>query len=494
MNTQNDQDVPVLIAGAGPAGMATAITLARHGVGSLLVERRPAHSDLPRATAVSTRSMELMRSWGIEDEIRDGGVEAEWELRVCETLATARDGFAVPVGMPTRDQSALISPTAPACVPQDHVERVLLRYLRTFAGAHVAFATELTGMANGPGGVRAVVRDRESGRSRHVRARYVVAADGAHSRLRTGLGIAMRGPDRLADAVTVLFRARLWDVLGEARNGIYDVTTPDAAAVFLPAGRGDRWICAWRFDPETDPVESFTSERVKRMIRAGAGIPDLELKLERIGSFSYAAQLADSFRKDSAFLVGDAAHRISPRGGTGMNAAIQDGVDLGWKLAWALDGWAGDELLESYESERRPVVEHNLARSIDPAGSTRETSRELSVDLGHRIRHVWVPDAGARVSTLDLLGTGLTLFTAPGGEAWEAAAVAATGPLPIVVQPLDAITARALGMRTGGALLARPDGAPAALWPTHTGAGPALRGALAELTGKPRAHRELMLA
>jgi 2-polyprenyl-6-methoxyphenol hydroxylase-like FAD-dependent oxidoreductase len=343
-------------------------------------------------------------------------------MRICETLASAAAGFAVPVGMPTREQSLLISPTAPACVPQDHIEPVLLRYLQSFGVASAAFATELTGIHNGPDGVRAVLRDRASGRSRHVRARYVVAADGAHSRLRTGLGIPMRGPDRLADSVTVQFRAPLWDVLGETRHGIYDVTNPDAPSVFLPAGRGDRWLFALRYDPTVEPVEAYTEERLTHAIRVAAGIADLALRIERIGAFSYAAQLADRFRSDSVFLAGDAAHRISPRGGTGMNAAIQDGFDLGWKLAWTLNGWAGPDLLDTYESERRPVVEHNLARSMDPAGSTREAGREVRVDLGDRIPHVWVPDAHGRVSTLDLLGAGLTLFTGPECEPWRQAA------------------------------------------------------------------------
>ena len=77
-----------------------------------------------------------------------------------------------------------------------------------------------------------------------------------------------------------------------------------------------------------------------------------------------------------------------------MNTAIHDGYDLGWKLAWVLRGWAGAELLDSYEAERRPVAEHNVARSADPTGSRRGADQELRVDLGGRIAHVWVPGAG----------------------------------------------------------------------------------------------------
>ena len=128
---------------------------------------------------------------------------------------------------------------------------------------------------------------------------------------------------------------------------------------------------------------------------------------------TYAVELAERFRERSAFLIGDAAHRLTPRGATGMNTAIRDGYDLGWKLAWVLRGWAGEELLDSYEAERRPVAEHNGARGR-PERLHPRRPEELHVDLGGRIAHAWLPGETGRVSTLDLLGDGLTLFTGPG--------------------------------------------------------------------------------
>ena len=140
-----------------------------------------------------------------------------------------------------------------------------------------------------------------------------------------------------------------------------------------------------------------------------------------------------------------------------MNTAIRDGYDLGWKLAWVLRGWAGEELLDSYEAERRPVAEHNGARGTDPNGSVRGVADELRVDLGGRIPHMWVPGESGRVSTLDLLGDGLTLFTGPGERRWSTR----RGAAPVTVRRLDAITARALGILGGASLLVRPDGVPA---------------------------------
>jgi putative polyketide hydroxylase len=192
----------------------------------------------------------------------------------------------------------------------------------------------------------------------------------------------------------------------------------------------------------------------------------LDVSIERTGAFTFAAQLADRFRAGNVFLAGDAAHRVTPRGGTGMNTAIRGGHDLGWKLGWVLRGWAGPELLDTYEAERRPIAAHNVARSADPDGSTRETADELHVDLGGRIARVWIRSGAGRVSTLDLLGPGLTLFTGPDSAPWGAQA---NGGPPVSVRPLDAVSARAIGIRGRGVLLVRPDGTPARLW-THEAA------------------------
>jgi 2-polyprenyl-6-methoxyphenol hydroxylase-like FAD-dependent oxidoreductase len=269
----------------------------------------------------------------------------------------------------------------------------------------------------------------------------------------------MRGRDRLAHVVRAIFRAPLWQVVGDARYGIYSVSHPRGAGTFLPAGRGDRWSYgAWAQPHE---VDGYTPERLVQRIRAGAGVGDLDVSIERTGAFSFAAQLAERFRAGNVLLVGDAAHRVTPRGGTGMNTAIAGGNDLGWKLGWVLRGWAGPELLGTYEAERRPIAAHNVARSADPDGSTREAADELHIDLGGRIAHAWVDSDAGRVSTLDLLGPGLTLFTGP--DATAPGARAAGGP-PVTVRRLDAIGARSIGVRGHGALLARPDGTPAQMW------------------------------
>ncbi|MFC5137833.1 FAD-dependent monooxygenase [Actinomycetospora rhizophila] len=451
MRQHVQQKSDVLVIGGGAAGLAAAVTLGRHGIRTLVVEKRPSPSAWPRATVVSTRAMEHVRSWGLEPAVRAAGVDADVWLWECATLATAGEGRARAVGYPTREQAALVSPTTPVVVAQDRFEAVLRRHLATLPSVRVETGTEIATVTPGPDGAVATTAD---GRALH--ARYVVAADGAHSRVRQGLGVAVHGDDEgTLMGTQAVVRAPLAAVLGEVRFGLY--WTTDTPGLFLPTGPDDRWIHA----PGTGPGTTPGPDEIVESVRRGAGAAHLDVRVESIRAVHAAARLAETFRVGDVFLAGDAAHRVTPRGGTGMNTALQSGVDLAWKLAWVLRGWAGPELLDTYEAERRPVAEHVVARSADPGGSRRDVAAELAVDLGARLPHVALPDGR---STLDLLGPGWTVLAGPAGDG-PARALAAerAGTAPVVVHALDALSARALGLAPDAALLARPDGVPAGL-------------------------------
>jgi hypothetical protein len=233
------------------------------------------------------------------------------------------------------------------------------------------------------------------------------------------------------------------------------------------------------------------------MIREAAGRPDLDVEVLGRSAFAFSAQVAERMRVGRAFLVGDSAHRTTPRGGRGMNTAIADGFDLGWKLAWVVRGIADPALLDSYEAERGPIGRRNVEMSMVPGGGG--TDDGLAEDLGwvvgsaaivsepsvmpagpaahafppdarsgSRAPHAWLSIGEERISTLDLFGRELVLVTAGNGAAWRdaAARLAATGcDAPIRVRAIgrwlsdaDGAFARCYGLADGGAVLVRPDG------------------------------------
>ena len=327
-----------------PAGLVAGIMLARYGIGVLVAEKRAGISALSRALVISTRSMEILRSWGLEDQVRAGAADVEPCGWVTRTLASG-EGTQIPLGYPTAAQAAAVSPTRPAWAPQDHLEPLLLARLQSAPGAEVWFGSELVTLAQDDDGVRAVLRDHRSGRTREVTALFVVGADGAHSTVRAQLGIPMAGPAALAEYHSVQFRAPLAQIAADRRYGITVITHPGAAGVLARHGPGDRWRYAREWRPGQARLAELPAGAARRADRRRG-------RRARSAAADRAGQRLLLRRPDRrplprprGFLAGDAAHRMTPRGGTGMNTAIHDAYDLAWKLAWVLRGWAGPGLL-----------------------------------------------------------------------------------------------------------------------------------------------------
>ncbi len=165
------QNSPVVVVGAGPAGLTAAITLARAGIETLVIEKRPAPSRHPRATGVSTATMELLRSWGLEEHALAAAMDVEWRALATPTLADAASGTPVEVGFPTREQSAVVSPTGPACIPQDELERVMEEHLASLPAARIERGVEVIGVDSRDDGVTVAVRNGSGIRT--LRARYL---------------------------------------------------------------------------------------------------------------------------------------------------------------------------------------------------------------------------------------------------------------------------------------------------------------------------------
>ena len=321
---------PVVVVGAGPAGLTAAVSLARHGIEVLLVERRAVGSELPRATVLGVRTMEMLRSWGLADRVLAGGVDVEMSMLEIPTAARAAEGFRIDIGYPSPHQSAMVSPMSPACVPQDHLESVLLEHLAAHARPRrVVRGVEAVDVRHTSEHAVLTLRESAPARSFEMAAEYVIAADGAKSRIRTSLGIEYTGLDGLIEGVMAEFHAPLWELMGDHRHGVYAITDPEGAGILAPAGPDDRWL--FGCDLARDLVDDTDSARelLRHRIERASGVPGIPIRIDRFGWFTSAAQIADTFSSGRVYLAGDAAHRVTPRGGTGLNTAIASGRDLG---------------------------------------------------------------------------------------------------------------------------------------------------------------------
>ena len=485
----SDYDTSVLIVGGGPTGLSTSIMLSRLGVRSLLVEKHPDTSTHPKAAGISTRTMELFRQWGVDERVRAAGFDVD----IVNSIRPALVGpelQRVSLGYPDAELARTLSPTAPVACAQDHLEPVLLAHARNCDLAEILFNTELTSIEQDARGVEATIVDRRTNRGRVVRARFLVGADGVWSSVRRKLGIEMSGNGNLGEHLSVLFRADLAAIAGVPLCGLYSIRNEQVTGILTPTSGDGRWIFATPWKPGTELPDPCG---LQDLVRKAVGT-HVEVDVIDAATLTFGAQVAARFRDRNVFLVGDAAHRMTPSGGMGMNTAIHGAHNLAWKLAAVIQGWASPSLLDSYEAERKPVGERNVARSIgrmpeltglaadlgavyqssaiapsDVVTETGYVKPGLPARIGERVPHLWIERNGRQLSTVDLAERGFVLLASEDGDGWCAPAEAAARLLGI---PLETVVVHArasfssaahlwhayFGVDSRQAVLLRPDG------------------------------------
>jgi len=366
---------PVLIVGAGPVGLALAGDLGWRGIACTVVEQTDGSIYQPRQDLVGIRTMEFCRRWGMVADVEAsdyprnypqdniyvaGSLVRGWEIGRYEA-PTMGDQRPPPQSPQMRERC-----------PQNLFDPILHKFAMSQGTVDLRYRHRCLGVEQSDGGVTAEIEDLDGGRRIAIEADYLVACDGAGSRIRDSLGIEMLGNPALTYTTNVIFRCSGFEALHDKRPGYRFIflNTEGVWATIVAINGRDQWRMS--VVRSGDHPGGLTEDEVRSAIRKVVGV-DFEYEILSILPWTRRQLVAERYREGRVFIAGDAAHAMSPTGGFGMNTGVGDIVDLSWKFAAVFGGWGGEGLLDSYTIERRPVAERavneaagNLGRMLSP--------------------------------------------------------------------------------------------------------------------------------
>jgi 2-polyprenyl-6-methoxyphenol hydroxylase-like FAD-dependent oxidoreductase len=398
------EQVPVLIVGGGPVGLALAGDLGQRGMRCLLVEQSDGSIYQPRQDLVGIRTMEFCRRWGIVAAVEAAPYPRD--LAQDNVYVTSLAGYEL-----GRERFPSMgaqkpppeSPQKRERCPQNMFDPVLRAFAAAQPGAALRYRTRLVGFAQDADGVVAELEDLEAGRRYSVRARYIAGCDGARSLVRETLGIPMIGNPALTYTTNVIFRCpHLVSLHDKGPAYRFILLGPEGTWATIVAINGRD---QWRFSLIGSAVaREHTIDEIHAAIRRAVGLA-FDYEILSVVPWVRRELTADRFCHGSGFILGDAAHVMSPTGGFGMNTGLGDAVDLSWKLAAVLQGWGGPALLASYDAERRPVGARNVAEAsrnlrrmlspgpqpklLDDSPEGMRVRQQLGQEFSALMRHEW---------------------------------------------------------------------------------------------------------
>jgi 2-polyprenyl-6-methoxyphenol hydroxylase-like FAD-dependent oxidoreductase len=485
-----EEEIPVLIVGGSLVGLTTAMLLGHHGVPSLSLERHAGTAIHPRAGHFQLRTLEILRQVGLEERVRAKSLEmysANGGINSVESLAGGEIATYI---RELNEGVEGFSPTVRVFINQDVLEPIL-RERALELGATLRNRTEVVALEQDADGVTATLRDLDGAATQTVRARYVVAADGNRSPMRTLLGIGMVGYGELSRSITIYFRADCSDLIRDRNQGVIYVHNPTLRGFFRldrTGGNGFLVVNVVGEDittPEAIDVQSgLSEERVRALLRAAIGA-DIPTEVVDVAHWRAEANCAERFRDGRVFLAGDAAHVVPPNGGYGGNTGVQDAHNLAWKLAAVVRGEAGPRLLDTYDAERRPLGELTVRQAYNRYATRVVPERgdddvdpfvpDIELEIGTVVRSSAVVDDGSDDGVLHMdparargrpgmraphvaLDDGGSTLDWFGGEFVLVHGPDAAVPAGIAGREIDGSALAAFGITARGAVLVRPDG------------------------------------
>jgi 3-(3-hydroxy-phenyl)propionate hydroxylase len=368
-DTGDTGDPQVAVIGAGPVGLTLAARLAQQGVRVALLEQKPRHlGEGSRAICMQRETLEIWSRMGVGERVATRGIQ--W--RIGRTYYGTRELFSVELPGTSADHFPPF-----VNISQTEVEELLLdRCLEL--GVDVRWGHRLEGLTDDGAGVRLALAT-DSGPA-ELRARYIVGTDGAHSTVRDLIGVGFPGHSHDDHFLICDIRARL--PFPSERRFFFDPPWNPGRQVLIHPQPDDTWRIDWQIAPDTDMDAERADGRLDRRIRAVIG-PETQYEVVWMTVYRFHQRLAPAFRRGSVFLAGDAAHLYAPFGARGLNSGAADAENLAWKLAMVLRAEAPDALLDSYQAERHPAAEENLAvtdatmRFMAPQGPVQRLWRNL---------------------------------------------------------------------------------------------------------------------
>ncbi|HEX7970207.1 MAG TPA: FAD-dependent oxidoreductase [Stellaceae bacterium] len=363
----------VVIIGGGPCGLMLANELGRRGIATVLVDDKPGTAFNPQANATQARTMEHFRRLGFADEIRAAGLPPDYPTDIAYFTRFARyelARFRLPSAREAKEKVAGLSGSwsaaeLPHRVSQKFVEAILRRHAERLPSVSLNYGWRMTGFADRGGHVEAELERVADGARASIRGAYLVGADGPRSAVRQLLGFRYTGKTGF---VREFMGGRMYAIYVRAPD-FYRVVPHRPAWMNVTINRDRRALMAavdgkgeFAFHTQLRPSEDESRigpADARAMVEAAIGA---RLEVEILSQCTWTAGHAlvtDHFQQGRVFLGGDAAHLFTPTGGLGYNTAVEDAVNLGWKLAAALKGCGGPRLLETYETERRPLALRN---------------------------------------------------------------------------------------------------------------------------------------
>lgn len=367
------QDCDVVIIGGGPCGLMLAIELGRRGVSTILLEERATPSQFPSANATQARTMEHYRRLGFAEKVRAEGLPPDYPTDIAYFTRYTRHElarFSLPSARAAREIVRTLSGSwsaaeLPHRVSQIFVEGVLRGEAAACPTVSLRPGWRMAAIRDTGGRVEIDAETSDGGERRTLRASYAVGADGGSSPTRKALGINYAGEsgavrDFMGGRMFAIhFRsAELYDVLPHPRAWMYWTINRDRRAFMAAVNGRDQFTIHMQL-AAGQQARDISDAQAKAMFHdAMAAKLDIEILGRSAWNAGYTL-VAERFQRGRIFLGGDAVHLFTPTGGLGYNTAVEDAVNLGWKLAATIKGWGGPGLLDSYETERQAIARRN---------------------------------------------------------------------------------------------------------------------------------------